>query len=80
VRSAEIFLSLNQIPNRFMLCQVISQSARLVHKNGSPIQESLSDALSGIQVGKFRGESRMPEIPHPIEPRATVLFGLPELL
>jgi len=80
MRSAETFRSLDQISNRFMLCQVISQSVRLIHKSGFPIQESVSEALRGIQVGKIWGVSRFAERPLPIEPQATVLFGLPDLL
>ena len=80
MRSAETFRSLEQISNRFMLCQVISQSVRLMHKSGSPIEESVSEALRGIQTGKFRGESRLSAVPLQIEPHATVLFGLPDLL
>ncbi len=80
MRSAETFRSLEQISNRFMLCQVISQSVRLLHKSGLPIEETVSEALRGIQKGKFRGESQMDATsPHP-EPYATVLFGLPDLL
>lgn len=80
MRSAETFRSLERISNRFMLCQVISQSVRVMHKSGSSIEESVSEALRGIQAGKFRGESRMTEATVKIEPLATVLFGLPELL
>lgn len=80
MRSIEIFRSLDQISNRFMLCQVISRSARLIHKNGTPIQESVADALRGIQLGKFRGESRLPATSLQLEPNAMVLFGPPELV
>jgi len=80
MRSIETFRSLERISNRFMLCQVISQSARLMHKSGSPIEDSVSEALRGVQMGKFRGESRLAKTPARIEPLASILFGLPELL
>lgn len=80
MRSSETFRSLEQISNRFMLCQVISQSVRLMHKSGSPIEESVSQALRGIQAGKFRGESRLATASLQIEPDSSVLFGLPDLL
>lgn len=35
MRSAEIFRALDQISNRFTLCQVICQSARLLHKKAT---------------------------------------------
>lgn len=80
MRSAETFRSLEQISNRFMLCQVISQSVRLIHKSGFPIQDSVSEALRGIEVGHIRGVSRLAERPVPIEPPDSVLFGLTDLL
>jgi hypothetical protein len=80
MRSSETFRSLERISNRFMLCQVISQSVRLMHKSGSPIEESVSEALRGIQAGKYRGESRLAAASLIIEPDSTVLFGLPDLL
>ncbi len=80
MRSVETFRSLERISNRFMLCQVISQSVRVMHKSGSPIEESVSEALRGVQEGKFRGESRLATAQVKIEPLSTILFGLPELL
>ncbi|SDE97583.1 hypothetical protein SAMN05444167_0997 [Terriglobus roseus] len=80
MRSAETFRSLEQISNRFMLCQVISQSVRLIHRGGFPIEDSVSEALRGIEAGRIRGISRFPGTSVPSELHTTVLFGLPELL
>lgn len=78
MRSAEIFRALDRISNRYTLCQVTAQSARMLHKNGCPMKSSLSDALQGVHAGKFRGESRAPTPALPIQLGAeVVLFGLP---
>ncbi len=56
MRSAEIYRALDQIHNRFALCQVISQSARLFHKIGEPMEITVTKALNGLEYGKFRGD------------------------
>lgn len=54
MRSAQVYRALDQIPNRFTLCQTISQSARRIHVNGNPFDSTLKTVVDGIGDGLFR--------------------------
>lgn len=57
MRSSEVYRALDQVPNRFTLCQTISQSARRIHVNGSPFEGTVTVILKGIGDGLFRGQT-----------------------
>jgi len=57
MRSSQVYRALDQVPNRFMLCQTISQSARRLHVNGSPFEGTVTVILNGIGDGLFRGQA-----------------------
>lgn len=54
MRSAQVYRALDQISNRFTLCQTISQSARRIHVNGNPFDRTLRRVVDGIGDGMFR--------------------------
>lgn len=56
MRASEVHRALDHISNRFALCQVISQSVRLLHKSGEPMEITVTRALNGVECGKFRGD------------------------
>jgi len=56
MRSSQVYRALDSVPNRFTLCQTISQSARRIHINGSPFESTVTVVLKGIGDGLFRGE------------------------
>jgi hypothetical protein len=56
MRSSQVYRALDQVPNRFILCQTISQSARRIHVNGNPFEGTVTAVLNGIGDGLFRGE------------------------
>jgi len=53
MRSAEVYRALNEIPNRFALCMTMSKSVRILHKNGNPMENTVTSVFTGIQEGKF---------------------------
>ena len=57
MRSSQVYRALDQVPNRFMLCQTISQSARRLHTNGSPFEGTVTVILNGIGEGLFGGQA-----------------------
>ena len=57
MRSSEVYRALDRVPNRFTLCQTISQSARRVHVNGRPLEGTVTVILKGIGDGLFRGQT-----------------------
>ena len=57
MRSSQVYRALDQLPNRFMLCQTISQSARRLHVNGSPFEGTVTLILNGIGDGVFHGQA-----------------------
>jgi hypothetical protein len=56
MRSAEVYRALDQIPNRFTLCQTVSQSARRIHIKGSPFEGTVSAILTSVGNGEFYGK------------------------
>jgi hypothetical protein len=56
MRSSQVYRALDLVPNRFTLCQTISQSARRIHVNGNPFEGTVTAILEGIGDGVFRGE------------------------
>ncbi len=62
MRSSQVYRALDFVPNRFTLCQTISQSARLIHINGSPFEGTVSTVLNGIGDGSFY--ARVKSQPH----------------
>lgn len=55
MRSIQVYRALDQVPNRFTLCQTVCQSARRIHVNGNPFDGTLTAVLDGIGAGTFRG-------------------------
>lgn len=56
MRSSQIYRALDSVPNRFTLCQTISQSVRRIHFNGNSFESTVTVVLNGIGDGLFRGE------------------------
>ncbi len=46
MRSDLVFLAGSHIPNRFLLCHWVRVASRRFHKNGEPIQETISKVLA----------------------------------
>ena len=57
MRSSEVYRALDRVPNRFTLCQTISQSARRIHVNGRPFAGTVTVILKGIGDGLFRSQT-----------------------
>ena len=55
MRSSQVYRALDLVPNRFTLCQTISQSARRIHVNGNPFEGTVTAILREIGDGSFRG-------------------------
>ena len=53
MRSFQVYRALGLVPNRYTLCQTISQSARRIHVNGDPFQSTVTAILTGIGDGSF---------------------------
>jgi hypothetical protein len=60
MRSSQIYRALHQIPNRFALCQTISQGARHIHLDGEPFSATVTAMLEGVRNGTFRSERPAP--------------------
>ena len=56
MRSSQVYRALDYVPNRFTLCQTISQSARRIHVNGNPFQGTVTLILNGLGDGLFQGQ------------------------
>ncbi len=46
MRSDLVFLAEQYVPNRFLLCHWVRVASRRFHKNGEPIQETISKVLA----------------------------------
>ena len=57
MRSVQVYRALDQIPNRFTLCQTISQSARRIHVNGNTFDLTVRGVLDAIGNGLFHGQT-----------------------
>jgi hypothetical protein len=77
VRSSQVYRALDHVPNRFTLCQTISQSARRIHINGNPLQGTVTQILNGIGDGLFQGqvEARLPQDGRNVAPREALLVA-----
>jgi hypothetical protein len=64
MRSSQVYRALDLVPNRFTLCQTISQSARRIHVIGSPFEGTVTTILRGIGDGLFRGRVEAHAVPH----------------
>lgn len=53
MRSSQVYRALDLVPNRYSLCQTISQSARRIHVNGNPFESTVTAILTGIGDGSF---------------------------
>ena len=74
MRSVQVYRALDQVSNRFTLCQTISQSVRLLHKSGDSLESSVTSALIGVGDRMFHGQvTGEPVIPMPTF-EATTLF------
>lgn len=58
MRSSQVYRALDLIPNRYTLCQTVSQSVRRIHINGNPFEGTVSAILNGIGDGIFRGQTQ----------------------
>jgi hypothetical protein len=56
IRSTQVYRALNEIPNRFALCMTISRSVRIIHKNGSSMENTVTSVFTGIQEGRFSSQ------------------------
>jgi hypothetical protein len=53
IRSTQVYRALTEIPNRFALCMTISRSVRIIHKDGSPMENTVTSVFTGIEARKF---------------------------
>lgn len=59
MRSLQVYRALDSVPNRFTLCQTISQRARRIHVNGNPFENTVSVILKGMGDGLFRDQTKV---------------------
>lgn len=55
--SLQVYRALERIPNRFTLCQTISQNARRIHVNGSPFDGTVKAVLDAVGNGSKSAKS-----------------------
>lgn len=58
MRSFDVYRALDSVPNRYTLCQTISQSARRLHVKGNSFETTVTVILKGIGDGLFRGQTK----------------------
>lgn len=58
MRSNLVFAAAVQTPNRYLLCRILSVSARRVNRGNEPFAKGINDVL------RIAGVERDPEIPH----------------
>lgn len=77
MRSSQVYRALNHVPNRFTLCQTISQSARRIHMNGSPLQGTVTLILERIGDKLFHGQvkARLSQDDNNAAPREALLVA-----
>lgn len=54
MRSGLIFRASDHISNRFLLCRMLSASARKMHRNGSSTAQSINQSLVALDGGRDR--------------------------
>lgn len=54
MRSSLIFRASDHISNRFLLCRMLSASARKMHRNGSSTAQSINQSLVALDGGRDR--------------------------
>jgi hypothetical protein len=53
MRSTLVSAANHQVPNRFLLCQMISEATRNLHRSSAPIHQTINDVLILIGNGKL---------------------------
>ena len=74
MRSADVHRALRQESNRFALCQMLAKSTRLLHRQGGPIEQTITLALDGVHQKTIRGDLSQDVEPQTV-PEHTVLFA-----
>jgi hypothetical protein len=57
MRSSLVYRALDRIPNRYTLCQTVSQSTRRLHIDGKPFEGTVSEIFKSIGDGVFHGRT-----------------------
>lgn len=56
MRSTQVYRALDLVPCRYTLCQTVAQSARRIHVDGNPFEETVTVILNGMGDGLFHGQ------------------------
>ena len=79
MRSVDVHRAVNQQPNRFALCHMVAQSTRLLHLEGGPIGQTITQALDGVYRGTILRTTAQESEPR-AELETTVLFSSGRIL
>ena len=70
MRSDLVFGALNQVSNRYRLCQLASKATRKLHKPNTRLQDTTNEVLSRFQTSNPGISGRVEEpAAHPVERR-----------
>lgn len=66
MRSGLIFRASDHISNRFLLCRMISASARKMHRDGTSTSQSINRSLAALDgAAQHSPDGQKPDAPRP---------------
>ena len=50
MRSGLVFNASTKVPNRFLLCRILSASVKKLHRDGAAMSNSINDSLKAVDA------------------------------